>query len=179
MYKRQDFNRRLVIDPKSFVATGVNTSTNTFTITNHGFVSGDKVIHTSSTPAEGLVDNQIYYVYRVDNDNFKLTNTYYETTKLKPSVVGVASTAAGTISRINPSLKVYRDSTVEFDVSDSSLSYTKQASSYAAFELNFYRDKTFSQLYDKNQESSVFNVCLLYTSPSPRDAHESRMPSSA
>ena len=153
-----DFNRRLVIDPKSFVATGVNTSTNTFTITNHGFVSGDKVIHTSSTPAEGLDDNKIYYVYRVDNNNFKLTNTYYETTKLKPSVVGVASTAAGTISRINPPLKVYRDSTVEFDVSDSSLSYTKQASSYAAFELNFYRDRTFSQLYDKNQESSVFNV---------------------
>ena len=25
----------------------------------------------------------------------------------------------------------------------------------------------------------VFNTCLLYTSPSPRDAHESRMPSSA
>ena len=24
-----------------------------------------------------------------------------------------------------------------------------------------------------------FNHCLLYTSPSPRDAHESRMPSSA
>ena len=26
---------------------------------------------------------------------------------------------------------------------------------------------------------SLPNVCLLYTSPSPRDAHESRMPSSA
>ena len=25
----------------------------------------------------------------------------------------------------------------------------------------------------------VMGVCLLYTSPSPRDAHESRMPSSA
>ena len=25
----------------------------------------------------------------------------------------------------------------------------------------------------------IFYVCLLYTSPSPRDAHESRMPSSA
>ena len=25
----------------------------------------------------------------------------------------------------------------------------------------------------------VDNICLLYTSPSPRDAHESRMPSSA
>ena len=27
--------------------------------------------------------------------------------------------------------------------------------------------------------STVFGDCLLYTSPSPRDAHESRMPSSA
>ena len=25
----------------------------------------------------------------------------------------------------------------------------------------------------------VYSTCLLYTSPSPRDAHESRMPSSA
>ena len=28
-------------------------------------------------------------------------------------------------------------------------------------------------------KSSLYNACLLYTSPSPRDAHESRMPSSA
>ena len=26
---------------------------------------------------------------------------------------------------------------------------------------------------------NIINICLLYTSPSPRDAHESRMPSSA
>ena len=30
-----------------------------------------------------------------------------------------------------------------------------------------------------NLQQDIFNVCLLYTSPSPRDAHESRMPSSA
>ena len=29
------------------------------------------------------------------------------------------------------------------------------------------------------QAFPFFGVCLLYTSPSPRDAHESRMPSSA
>ena len=29
------------------------------------------------------------------------------------------------------------------------------------------------------EEGFVFRGCLLYTSPSPRDAHESRMPSSA
>ena len=28
-------------------------------------------------------------------------------------------------------------------------------------------------------EIGTFKCCLLYTSPSPRDAHESRMPSSA
>ena len=34
---------------------------------------------------------------------------------------------------------------------------------------------------DKEHEGSLdeWDVCLLYTSPSPRDAHESRMPSSA
>ena len=31
----------------------------------------------------------------------------------------------------------------------------------------------------KNNKLSVSSPCLLYTSPSPRDAHESRMPSSA
>ena len=30
-----------------------------------------------------------------------------------------------------------------------------------------------------NMGVELFEICLLYTSPSPRDAHESRMPSSA
>ena len=30
-----------------------------------------------------------------------------------------------------------------------------------------------------NENNPLFGHCLLYTSPSPRDAHESRMPSSA
>ena len=34
--------------------------------------------------------------------------------------------------------------------------------------------------YDSEERTfEVFYNCLLYTSPSPRDAHESRMPSSA
>ena len=32
---------------------------------------------------------------------------------------------------------------------------------------------------DGEVKNILINVCLLYTSPSPRDAHESRMPSSA
>ena len=33
--------------------------------------------------------------------------------------------------------------------------------------------------YPKDSEEAVYAVCLLYTSPSPRDATLSRMPSSA
>ena len=60
--KYNDYNRRMVIDPKSFTAAGVNTTTNSFTINDHGYETGDKIIHTASTPAGGLDDNGIYYL---------------------------------------------------------------------------------------------------------------------
>ena len=39
--------------------------------------------------------------------------------------------------------------------------------------------KTNTKEYLAKKKDSKYNDCLLYTSPSPRDAHESRMPSSA
>ena len=58
------------------------------------------------------------------------------------------------------------------------------------FDLNKSRDEAYKQAKDqihkfdlKAYDSILFISksigCLLYTSPSPRDAHESRMPSSA
>ena len=48
---------------------------------------------------------------------------------------------------------------------------------------DWFCDKFFSRFKSYNIEFDLCkiegNVCLLYTSPSPRDAHESRMPSSA
>ena len=40
---------------------------------------------------------------------------------------------------------------------------------------------TLTQNYKFNNQdrSMIFNICLLYTSPSPRDKRQSRMPSSA
>ena len=35
------------------------------------------------------------------------------------------------------------------------------------------------KLKDLTFDKDTISICLLYTSPSPRDAHESRMPSSA
>ena len=36
-----------------------------------------------------------------------------------------------------------------------------------------------TNIYDENKENLEYRYCLLYTSPSPRDATLSRMPSSA
>ena len=100
--KYNDYNRKLVIDPKSFVAAGVNTTTNTITISNHGYVTGDKVIHTSSIPCGGLVDNETYYIVVFDNNTFKLANTYYDANEAKAPIVGITSTSIGTINPVNP-----------------------------------------------------------------------------
>ena len=45
---------------------------------------------------------------------------------------------------------------------------------YLNYLINSELDVTRQQILDNG-----IKICLLYTSPSPRDAHESRMPSSA
>ena len=157
--KYNDFNRKLIVNAKTFDPIGVDTSTNSITISNHGLSTGQKVIHVSESPAGGLVDNQIYYTIKVDNDTIKLANTYDSATKLIPSVVGISTTGGGgSIEPINPPLQLYKDSTVTFILTDPSLGYTKQTTDYPAFELNFYRDKNFTNLYDKNFSDKTFNV---------------------
>ena len=156
--KYNDFNRRVILTPKSFTSSGVNTSTNTFTMNDHGFVTGQKVIYTSDSPIEGLSNEGKYYIVKNDSNNFKLSNTYYDSTLSKPVIIGITSTSAGVINPINPSIKVYKDSTVSFDVSDSSLSYTIQGTQYSAFELNFYTDKNFTNVWNNDSSSTGFNV---------------------
>ena len=168
--KYNDFNRRLVIQPKSFVTAGVNTSSNTITINDHGFVTGQKIIYTSSSPIEGLDDNGIYFIVKEDENTFKLSNNSYEANLPKPIIVNISSKSDGVINPINPPLKVYEDSTVSFDLSDSSLSYINQATSYPAFELNFYTDKNLNDVWNKSTQNSSFNVQRVGTAGVSADA---------
>ena len=156
--KYNDYNRRLIANPKSFASSGVNTTTNAITISGHGYVTGQKVLHTASNPAEGLSDNAIYYVVRVDDDSFKLTNTRYDSTLGKPQVVGITSVSSGTINLINPQIDVIKDSTVEFDLSDSSLAYTAQGISYPAFQLNFYLDNQHTKIWNTSFTNKTFEI---------------------
>ena len=156
--KYNDYNRVIIVDPKDFVAGGVNTTTNAITITNHGLVTGQKVVHTASIPCGGLSNNQIYFVVRIDDNTLKLSNNSYNSTLLKPVIVGITSTSAGTINPVNPPVKVHKDQNAIFDLSDSSLGYISQGTSYPAFEFNVYSDKNLIKIWDTNKLTSNFNV---------------------
>lgn len=156
--KYNDRHRRTLVGIETFSAIGVNSTTNTINILNHGYESGDKVIHSSSVPCQGLENDKIYYIVKVDNNNIKLSNSHYESTNLKPSVVGISSTSFGEFGLINPVIKSYRSSKLEFDVSDSSLAFIQQSTQYSAFKLNFYTNDSYTNLWETDQSSSGFSV---------------------
>ena len=156
--KYNGYNRKLLLNPKDFISAGINTLTSTITINNHGFVKGQKVIHTSSIPSTGLENNGEYYITTIDNNNIKLTNSYFESISPKPSIVGITSASDGTLSSINPPIDTYRNSSVVFDLSDSSLSYTQQSTNYPAFDLRFFKDSNLTEIYDSNVDDNIFEV---------------------
>ena len=55
----------------------------------------------------------------------------------------------------------------------------KDKSSEENYEFEPDEDEILGNLLPKNISTQIFKACLLYTSPSPRDATLSRMPSSA
>ena len=55
----------------------------------------------------------------------------------------------------------------------------KAGEMHAIMGLNGSGKSTLSNAITGRENYNVTKGCLLYTSPSPRDAHESRMPSSA
>jgi hypothetical protein len=72
------------IDPPASInnvfdaTTSVNLTTNTITITDHGFITGNRVIYTngSDTSIGGLTSGDTYFVILVDVDHIKLASTY-------------------------------------------------------------------------------------------------------
>ena len=145
---------KLVLNPRTFISGNVNSSSNAITIQNHKYETGDKVIHTSTTPSGGLETNKEYYIVVVDSNTIKLSNSYYNSKLSKPIVIDITSSSSGTLSQVNPQIDVYKNQTVIFDVSDSSLSYTDGSQSYAAFDFNLYSDKNFKNEF-KSTKSSI------------------------
>lgn len=70
-----DFNSKIFDGSSSSI---VNTTNNTITINDHGFITGDRVTYDNGnvTSVGGLLENTSYYVIKIDDDVFKLSTTY-------------------------------------------------------------------------------------------------------
>ena len=143
-------NQKLVVNSIGFNSTGINTSTDTFNINSHNFKTGDKVSYSSDLLPLGL-NNSEYYIYKVDDNNFKLAETYYNSVLSSPSIIGIGSTggATQTIELINSQIKVIRGNNLVFDISDSSLS---------GYNLKIYTDKEFGNEFVSTGSTTNFNV---------------------
>jgi hypothetical protein len=156
--KYNDYNRRMVVNPKDFTALDVDINLDTIRIENHKFKTGDVVIHTSSSPSGGLENEKIYYVIRYTKDLIKLSTSKYGTETFEKDVVDITSVSSGTISPINPEIEVYKDNIVVFDLSDSSLSSTSGVTTYSSFEFKLYQDEQFTQEFYGTLFANSLNV---------------------
>jgi len=156
--KYNDFNRRIVFDPKSFVAGNVDTTANTIEITNHGLNTGDKVIHTATSSSGGLEDEKMYYIFKFSTSKVKLCLSKYQSEQFEPEFVNITSASAGTLSPINPLTNLTKNNTVRFDLSDPSLASFVGVTSYSAFDLNLYTDNKFQNEFYSTTSTNTFEV---------------------
>ena len=156
--KYNDYNRRIVFNPRSFTSADIDISNNTITIDDHGFNSGDKVIYTSTSPSGGLSNEKIYYIFRFSKDKVKLCLNKYQALQFNPETIDITSTSSGTLSTINPPINAYKNNTIRFDLSDSSLSNLSGSTLYSAFDFNLYSDSQFKNVFDSSKKSNSFEV---------------------
>ncbi|MFZ9376831.1 MAG: hypothetical protein ACO25K_06875, partial [Candidatus Fonsibacter ubiquis] len=153
-----DERRRVVLNPKTFISSGINTTSGTITISNHGFITGQKIIYNTDFPTIDLKNNEIYYILVIDENTIKLSKSYYDSISPDPKAVSIASSSNGTISPINPPIKLYKESEIIFDLSDSSLSYVVNNNKYSAFKFELFTDPYFKNIFEKSKDSESFAI---------------------
>jgi YHYH protein len=154
--KYDDYNRRLLVNQRYF--SNIDTDNSIITINNHGYYTGQKVLYTSNTPAVGLVNEKMYYVVSIDANKIKLSNTYYDSVKEIPNTINILSSTSGNICPINPPIKIVRNQSVIFDLSDVSLSFVSVGNTYSAFDFKLYVDELLKDEFDTTSSSSIFEV---------------------
>jgi len=144
-------HNKLLVNPVGFTSVGVNTVSDQLTITSHGFKTGDKVFYDSSDILISGLTTGSYYVYRIDDNNLNLTDTYYDAVSSPPSIVSLGSTggAGQELTSINPRIEVERNNSLVFDVSHSSLN---------GYNFNIYRDAAFNNKLVSTGSTTVFSV---------------------
>ena len=142
--KYNDYNRRLIINPKDFEFTDIDIENNLIFIENHDYSNGDKIIHTSEDPNSVLDNEGMYYISIFNENKVKFHNSYYDAIN-KIDEVQLTAAFSGTLSLINPKINIIKNNTVIFDLSDSSLSERGIGNqTFSAFDFKLYVDDNLS-----------------------------------
>ena len=141
---------KLLINSIGFNSTGINTSTNIITISDHQLETGNKIYYSSDTVASGLSTGE-YYVFKVDSNRIKLCETYLDSTSLPPTTVSIAGTGGGSqsVSLINSKIESVKNNNLVFDLSDSSL---------LGYNFKIYRDNQFKDEFVSTASTTSFNL---------------------
>ena len=138
----------LLINQVGFTSAGINTSSNEITINSHEFKTGDKVYYDADdTVASGLNTGK-YFIYKLDSNRIKLSETLYDSKIIPPNVVNIVSIGGSQhqLSLIDPPIEVVRNNSLKFDLSDSSL---------VGLDFKIYQDKDFKNDFISTGNTSV------------------------
>jgi len=148
--KRDSTTESIVINPIKIDPSDIDTTNNRITVASHNLNSGDKVSYAASLPASGL-STSTYYVYRINDDIIKFSESYIDATKNPPTIVSIANTGGAThsISPINPRISSVKTNSLVFDLSDSSLS---------GYNFKIYYDNEFNNEFVSTGTTTGFTL---------------------
>ena len=148
--KRDIITGTILINPIRFSSTGINTTTNTISINSHNLETGDKVLYSSNLVASGL-STGFYYVYKVNDNKIKLSETYADSKTIPPTTVSIASTGGSSqsISLINPQINSVKNNNLVFNLSDNSL---------AGYKFKLYYDQNYNNEFISTPSSNLFTL---------------------
>ena len=169
--KYDTFNRRIVFDQNNFDGSDVDLTRNTITISDHDYSTGDKVLYLSNSPVGGLESEKLYFVISYDKNKIQLIEHQFDLNSQSPKIVDLTSSGNGSISKVNPLVKVRRNQNLKFDLSDSSLSFLSNDTRYSAFEMNLFSDYQYLTEYRSSSETREFEVTRSGRPGLDSDAH--------
>ena len=143
-------DQKLLVNAVGINSSQINVATNTITLTDHGYQTGDKVYYTSEEVASGLTTGS-YYVVRDSSSAFRLAETKYESNPNTENTVKIVGTGGTThtFSLINPKIDVVRNSDLKFNLGHSSLN---------GYEFKIFYDREMRNEFVSVSDDANFNV---------------------
>ena len=142
--------KSLLINPIGINSDAINIASNTITLTNHGFETGEKVYYESIEVASGLTTG-LYYTIRDGRNTFRLAETLYESNPKTEKVVNIVGTGASihSFAKVNPKIDVIRNSDIQFLLGYPSLT---------EYNFKIFYDENFENEFITSYDDTNFNV---------------------